>query len=61
MAPIRMWPPSSPRSPGENQETTGLSGLRTFRARFPEATPLLVGTGGIPVEEFLLTPPGEWA
>lgn len=37
-----------------------LSGLHAFRARYPHARPLLVGAGGVPLEEFLLTPAVDW-
>lgn len=37
-----------------------VSGLGTFRDRFPGAKTLLVGAQGLPVEEFLLRPAAEW-
>ena len=37
-----------------------LPGMEAFLKSYPHARPLLVGAGGIPVEEFLLAPPGEW-
>jgi predicted AAA+ superfamily ATPase len=37
-----------------------LPGLQAFRRRNPNARPLLVGTDGVPLEEFLLTPAHEW-
>lgn len=37
-----------------------LPGLSAFAARNPGTRKLVVGDGGIPVEEFLLRPPGEW-
>ena len=41
--------------------TTGsLSGLNRFVARFPNAKPLVVGTGGVSISDFLLTPPAHW-
>lgn len=33
-----------------------LTGLATFARTFPQVTPLVVGTGGIPLEVFLSTP-----
>lgn len=35
-------------------------GLPAFRKRFPEAKPLLIGGGGISLEEFFKNPPGVW-
>ncbi|MBN1773108.1 MAG: ATP-binding protein [Deltaproteobacteria bacterium] len=35
------------------------AGLDEFLARFPAARPLIVGTGGIPLDSFFATPPGE--
>ncbi len=41
--------------------TTGsLSGLNKFVAMFPNAKPLVVGPSGVPIEDFLLTPPAYW-
>lgn len=41
--------------------TTGsLSGLNRFVAMFPNAKPLVVGTGGVSIRDFLLTPPAHW-
>lgn len=40
--------------------TTALSGLAAFREAFKSARALLIGAGGIPVEEFLSRPVGEW-
>ncbi len=41
--------------------TTGsLSGLNKFVASFPNAKPLVVGTGGVSIEDFLLQPPAYW-
>lgn len=37
-----------------------LSGLNQFTKQFPHAKPLVVGTGGVPLETFLLTPPAQW-
>lgn len=42
---------------GRGGKTAGLSG---FRKRFPEAKALLIGGGGVPLEEFFRTPPGVW-
>lgn len=39
---------------------SALPGLKKFIAMFPNAKPLVVGTGGVSIEEFLLTPPGQW-
>ncbi len=36
------------------------SGLSAFRARKPRSQALLVGSGGIALEEFFRTPPGVW-
>jgi uncharacterized protein len=35
-------------------------GLPAFRKRFPEAKSLLIGGGGVPLEEFFNNPPGVW-
>lgn len=37
-----------------------LSGLAAFAKQFPHVTPLVVGTGGIPLEVFLATPVSAW-
>ncbi len=37
-----------------------LAGLDRFRRDHHDARPLLVGTGGIPLAEFLSTPPDHW-
>lgn len=37
-----------------------LSGLAAFKSQHPDARPLLVGADGIPLDEFLLTPPATW-
>ncbi len=39
---------------------TALPGASTFARRFPGARLLLVGRGGVPLEEFFRTPPVEW-
>lgn len=39
---------------------TAHSGLASFVDRFPPARPLLVGGGGVPVEEFLARPVEDW-
>jgi hypothetical protein len=38
----------------------GQSGTERFRSRFPSARTLLVGRGGIPLDEFLATPGERW-
>ena len=40
--------------------TSSLSGLNRFVAMFPNAKPLVVGTGGVSIRDFLLTPPAQW-
>jgi predicted AAA+ superfamily ATPase len=35
-------------------------GLPAFRKRFPAAKALLIGGGGVPLEEFFNNPPGVW-
>lgn len=35
-------------------------GLNKFRRKYPSATVLVVGSGGIPLEEFLAFPVGKW-
>lgn len=35
-------------------------GLPAFRNRFPEAKGLLIGGGGVPLDEFFKNPPGVW-
>ncbi len=37
-----------------------LSGLMAFQKRFPKAKALVVGSGGIPLEQFFSAPPGDW-
>lgn len=37
-----------------------ITGLEKFAGQFPNVTPLLVGTGGVPLEVFLTTPLVEW-
>ena len=37
-----------------------MSGLDAFRRSFPVKASHIVGKGGIPVSEFLLTPAREW-
>lgn len=37
-----------------------LSGLKKFTEQFREAKPFVVGTGGIPLEQFLMTPADHW-
>lgn len=37
-----------------------LSGMSAFLAQYPAAKPLLIGNGGIPLEQFLLTPVEAW-
>lgn len=36
------------------------SGMKAFRQQYPESHALLIGGGGIPLEEFFLTPPASW-
>jgi predicted AAA+ superfamily ATPase len=36
------------------------SGLQAFRKRYPESRALLIGGGGIPLEEFFLAPAADW-
>jgi predicted AAA+ superfamily ATPase len=38
----------------------GVPGVGAFCKAYPEARPILVGTGGIAVEEFLRSPVGRW-
>lgn len=38
----------------------GLPGIEAFSKEFPVTKKLLVGTGGIKIEDFLLTPPEAW-
>lgn len=37
-----------------------LSGLEAFRRRQPDSRALVIGTGGVPLEEFFTTPPETW-
>lgn len=37
-----------------------LSEMERFKRKYPEAKALLLGTGGIPLEEFFISEPGEW-
>lgn len=37
-----------------------ISGLAAFRARYPKARALVVGSGGIPLEEFFASPVSRW-
>jgi hypothetical protein len=34
-------------------------GLQAFRRQYPAAQPLVVGGGGLPLDEFLLSPPED--
>ena len=38
----------------------GLHGMERFVKSHPSAVPLLVGTGGIPVQKFLYKSPTSW-
>ena len=40
--------------------STGLRGLRVFEDRFPSQRSLLVGEGGVPLDEFLSVPADRW-
>lgn len=42
------------------RQRESLSGLGLFADRYPDVRSLLVGTGGIPIEEFLLEPFDRW-
>ncbi len=42
------------------RKRTDLPGIAQFREKFPGARPMLVGTGGIPLEEFFLAPVESW-
>lgn len=42
------------------QRQTRISGLQEFCKRSPKAKPLLVGTGGVPLDEFLVTDILSW-
>ena len=35
-------------------------GLSAFLKHYPESRPIIIGTGGIPLEEFFLKPLAEW-
>ena len=37
-----------------------LPGMTEFTTRYPSARPLLVGAQGIPLDEFLSSPPSRW-
>ena len=41
-------------------KTKPLRGLEAFRDRFRPSRILLVGEGGIPLDEFLIAPPNQW-
>lgn len=41
-------------------ETRPTLGLEAFKARFKSRRTLLVGEGGVPLGDFLSTPPDEW-
>jgi len=43
---------------GRNRDS--LPGIREFQKRFSPHRILLVGADGIPIEEFLRTPPARW-
>lgn len=45
------------KSGGRRRTATG---LETFKSRFPRARTLLVGTGGVPLNEFLSLPANYW-
>jgi uncharacterized protein len=45
---------------GSGARKGALPGISEFRSRYPSARPLLVGAQGIPVEEFLSSPPARW-
>ena len=38
-----------------------LEGMAAFRRRFPDARAVLVGRGGVPIDEALATEPAAWA
>jgi len=40
---------------------TSLLGVDAFEKEFGKVTKLLIGGQGMPLEEFFLTPAGEWA
>ena len=42
------------------RRTRALPGLRAFEERFPRARTMLVGGGGVPVNEFLGVPASDW-
>jgi predicted AAA+ superfamily ATPase len=42
------------------RKTRPMSGLLAFERQFPRTKTLIVGTGGIPVEEFLSRPATDW-
>ena len=35
-------------------------GLEAFRHRYPKAKTLIIGSGGVPLEQFFTTPPTDW-
>ncbi len=42
------------------QRQHSLSGLTEFKKRYPECRSLIVGSGGVPLEEFLGSSPWDW-
>ena len=42
------------------RKTTSTSGMAEFAKRFESASPLVVGEGGVPLNEFLSVPANEW-
>ena len=45
---------------GRSGATTALPGMRAFEVQYRPRSSLLVGGGGIPLEEFLAQPAGYW-
>ena len=42
------------------RRTRALSGLLAFQRQFPKAQTMVVGTGGVPTEEFLSRSAADW-
>ena len=60
----RYWPARGkvvvPIEVKSGRRKTAMPGMVAFAREFKIQRPLLVGADGVPLEEFLTTPPGNW-